>query len=59
MQEAAGQAQNVIIDLRRCKLSEDKAIRSFEKEFSRSRHFRRMKIIKKDKEILDFYKEKV
>ncbi|MBR6228441.1 MAG: hypothetical protein IKQ97_01740, partial [Eubacterium sp.] len=35
MQEAAGQAQNVIIDLRRCKLSEDKAIRSFEKEFSR------------------------
>ena len=47
---------NVIIDLRRCKMSEEKAINDFKKEFSVSKHFRQMKIITKSAEILDFSK---
>ncbi len=56
MQDAAGQSRNVIIDLRRCKLPEAQALRDFEREFRNSKHMKRMKIIKKDCEILDFNK---
>ena len=56
MQDAAGQSRNVIIDLRRCKMHEDQAIKEFEREYNKSRHIRRLKIIKKNAEILDFHK---
>ncbi len=56
IQDAAKQAQNVIIDLRRCKLSEEKAISDFDREFNKSKHMKRMKIIRKNLEILDFSK---
>ncbi len=56
MQNAAHQSGNVIIDLRRSKMSEDQALRDFEREFQKSKHIKRMKIIKKDSDILDFRK---
>lgn len=56
MQAAAGQSRNVIIDLRRCKLTEEKAMGDFKHEFNISKHFKRMKIITKSAEILDFSK---
>ena len=56
MQSAAGQSRNVIIDLRRCKMPENQAIKAFEREFLKSRHIRRMKIINMSGEILDFSK---
>lgn len=56
MQKAAHQAGNVIIDLRRCKMPEEIAIKEFKREFEKSKHIRKMKIIKKSTEILDFSK---
>ena len=56
IQDAAKQSRNVIIDLRRCKMEEDKAICGFKREFDHSKHLRRMKIIKKNVEILDYTK---
>ena len=56
MQNAAGQSRNVIIDLRRCKMNETQALRDFEREYNKSNHIRKMKLIKKDAEILDFSK---
>ena len=58
MQNAAGQARNIIIDLRRCKMSEETAIKKFEEEFLKSKHVKKLKIIKKSTlEILDFFKK--
>lgn len=54
LQDAAGQSRNVIIDLRRCSMPEDIAAKRFGTEFNKSRSFRRMKIITKNEEILDF-----
>ena len=56
MQDAAKQSRNVIVDLRRLKMTEDVAIKGFEKEYRKSNHIKRMKIIKKDLEIIDFNK---
>ncbi len=56
MQGAAGQSRNVIIDLRRCKLTEENAISDFTREFNISKHFKRMKIVTKSADILDFSK---
>ena len=56
LQGAAGQSRNVIIDLRRCKMSEDIAIKKFEQEFKKSKSIKQMKIVKKNTEILDFRK---
>ena len=53
---AGKQSENIIIDLRRSKMQEEQAIRDFEKEFSTTKKLKRMKIITKDKEILDFSK---
>lgn len=54
MQNGASQSRNIIIDLRRCKLPENQAIKEFEREFRKSKHFKRMKIVKNNMEILDF-----
>ena len=56
IQEAAQQSCNIIIDLRRSKMQEEKAIKAYEKEFLKSKGLRRMKIIKKDGELIDFHK---
>ena len=56
MQNAAGQSRNVIVDLRRCKMSEALAIKEFQREYRESKSIKRMKIVKKDAEILDFEK---
>ncbi len=56
IQNAAGQSRNVIIDLRRCKLNEVQALRDFEREYNKSKHMKRMKIVRKNGEILDFNK---
>ena len=56
IQEAAQQSCNIIIDLRRSKMLEEKAIKSYVKEFSNSKGLKRMKIIKKDGKLLDFSK---
>ena len=56
IQAAAQQSGNIIIDLRRCKMPEDKAINAFKREFSISKRMKVMKIINKNGEILDFPK---
>ena len=47
IQEAVQQSCNVIIDLRRSKMPEEKAIKAYEQEFHNSKGLKRMKIIKK------------
>lgn len=54
MQNAAQQSENVIIDLRRCRMREEQAVKDFEQEYRKSKRIKRMKIIKKNAEILDF-----
>ena len=56
LQDAVGQSRNIVIDLRRCKLSEEQAISKINREFQVSKHIKRMMIIKKDSEILDLTK---
>ena len=56
LQNAAGQSRNVIVDLRRCKMSENIAIKEFLREYKESKSIKRLKIIKKNSEILDFEK---
>ena len=56
IQEAARQSCNIVIDLRRSKMMEEKAVDLYKKEFLKSNGLKRMKIIKKSCEILDFSK---
>jgi hypothetical protein len=56
IQAAAHQSNNIIIDLRRCKMLDNKAIVSYTKEFEKNKSIKRMKIITKSKEVLDFKK---
>ena len=56
LQNAKHQSSNVIVDLRRCKLSDDQAIRELKHHFQLSKRLRRMKIITKSDEILDYSK---
>ncbi len=56
MQGAAGQSRNVIIDLFRSKMPEDVAIKGYEAFFKNSKRIKRIKIIKKNRELLDFSK---
>lgn len=56
MQKAAQQSGNIIIDLRRIKMDETKAIKSFVNYFNSSKGIKKMKIITKNNEILDFNK---
>ena len=54
LQSASGQSRNIIIDLFRSKMSEDDAIKGYEQFFNQSKRIKRMIIIKKNREILDF-----
>ncbi|MBQ6133005.1 MAG: hypothetical protein IJI65_02515 [Lachnospiraceae bacterium] len=56
LQNAAGQSRNVIVDLFRSKMDEDKAIIGYRNYFMESHRIKRLKIIKKNREILDFQK---
>ena len=46
----------IIIDLRRCKMMDDEAIRKIRHYFDLSKRIRRIKIITKTAEIIDFSK---
>lgn len=56
VQNAKHQSSNVIVDLRRCKLQDEHAIRELKHHFELSKRLRRMKIITKYENILDYTK---
>lgn len=56
LQKAAHQSNNVIVDLRRCTMPQNNAIKELEHHFNLSRRLRRMKIITIDEKIIDFEK---
>ena len=56
LQNAKHQSSNIIVDLRRCKLSDNQAVKELEHHFSLSKRLRRMKVITKAEEILDYEK---
>ena len=56
LQGASEQSRNIIIDLIRSKMPEEDAIKGYEQYFKQSKRIKRMKIIKKNREILDFSK---
>ena len=45
LQNASHQANNVIVDLRRCKLAEEQAIKDLEQRYRLSKRIRRMKMV--------------
>lgn len=53
---AKRQSRNIIVDLRRCKLSDEQAVKDLLHHFRLSKRLRQMKIIKKDEELLDYRK---
>ena len=59
LQNASHQSNNVIVDLRRCKMPENQAIKDLEQHFMLSKRIRRMKIISNEEKIIDFQKQKV
>ena len=56
IKHAVSQSTNIIIDLRRCKLDEVQSIKELERHFKLSKRIRRLKIITKSEEILDYIK---
>ena len=50
------QSNNIIVDLRRCGLPQDHAIRELEQRFELSKRLRNMMIITNDEKIIDFTK---
>ena len=56
IQGASEQSRNIIIDLFRSKMAETEAIKGYEHYFIKSKRIRRMKIIKKNREIIDYFK---
>ena len=54
MQNAGHQSCNIIIDLRRCKLNPDAAIKDIELYYRLSKRIRKMKVIVNDLEIIDY-----
>ncbi len=56
LQDASGQSRSIIIDLFRSKMPEDDAIKGYIQFFNHSKRIKRMKIIKKSREILDLSK---
>lgn len=56
MQGAAEQSRSIIVDLFRSKMPEEEAIKGYEQYFKLSKRIKRMKIIKKNREIIDFYR---
>lgn len=56
MQNAARQSRNVVIDLRRCRLPEDKALRDINFHFKASKRIKRVMVITKDENLIDLSK---
>ena len=56
LQGASGQSRNIIVDLSRSKMYEEEAIKGYGQYFKNSKRIKRLKIIKKNREIVDFYK---
>ncbi|MBR0093466.1 MAG: hypothetical protein IJP92_17405 [Lachnospiraceae bacterium] len=56
VQNASHQSENIILDLRRCKLPQDKAAKEAEQKFMLSKRLRRLKIVLDGEKILDFSK---
>lgn len=56
IQRAAKQSRNMIIDIRRLDVPREKVMAEFRKEFARSKHLRKMMIITKKRELLEFKK---
>ena len=56
VQNASHQSENILIDLRRCKISDEIAIKQIRHYFELSKRIRRVKIITKDGKILDYSK---
>lgn len=54
LQKAARQSENVIIDLRRTKRYEAKCLAEIRREFDKSKHIKRIKVITKSDKMLDF-----
>jgi hypothetical protein len=54
--KALRQSQNIIFDLRRIKIAQDKCIDKLKKEFSNSKSIKRLLIITKSNNLLDFTK---
>ena len=55
-QNASHQSPNIIVDLRRTKLPEEKTIKDLASRFKLSKRIRRLRIITKEGKILDFFK---
>ena len=58
IQNAAHQSENVIFDLCRCKLDEDKALKEIQHHYNLSKRIKRLKIITKSEIIIDIHKQK-
>lgn len=56
IQNAGHQSSNVIVDLRRCKLSRETALKELAYYFKISKRIRRLIIIVNDEEIIDYQK---
>ena len=58
IQNAAHQSENVIIDLCRCRLDENIALKEIQHHFNLSKRIKRLKVVTKSEEIVDFQKQK-
>lgn len=56
MHRAARQSENVIMDLRRIKLHQNRCLAEIEKQFKDLKRLKRVKIITKTKKVIDFAK---
>ncbi len=57
VKKAIHQSENLIIDIRRCKLPQDQVVKELEHHFNLSKRIRRLMIITKTEEILDYSKQ--
>ena len=56
VQKAAHQSENIIIDLRRIKIPQEKCMADLKRQFEFSKRIKHMKVITKSKKMLDFKK---
>ena len=56
VQNASHQAENIIIDLRRCKLDDETAIKDIRRYYELSKRIRRVIVITKSEKIIDLSK---
>ena len=56
IQRAQHQSENVIVDLRRVKIPQEKCVNALEREFKHSKRLKRLIIITKSRHLLEFHK---